>query len=138
METLDKKFTAAEIHDMKRKVVKITTLLDNSTSMDKEVLTDKEVLDKKMVAFKKVFVQAVNKFFQNLIDTGCEFEYDIVTFNTSINYLHKNKSSKEFIPIDEEYNASGCTAFYDSVGKVIKNQLKLDYEKYNIFNILLV
>ena len=127
-------FTAAQLNDMTTRKVKLSLLLDNSTSMDKNIL-----VEDKMVPFKTVFVKAVNKFFQSLIDIGCIFEYDIVSFNTSTKYLHRNKSSKEFIPIDGEYETGGCTAFYDSVGEVIKNQIKLDKEKENIIiNILLV
>lgn len=127
--TLKKKFTAAEINDMILQKVKVTLLLDNSNSMDNKVPSKNNI----MVPFKKVFVEAVNKFFQNLIDTGCQFEYDIVTFNTSIDYLHRNKLSTEFNSIDNEYETKGWTSFYDSVGEVIKN-----LEKDNIINILLI
>lgn len=115
--TLKTKFTAAEVNDMILNKIKVTLLLDNSTSME---------------PVKKVFVEAVNKFVQNLIDTGCQFEYDIVTFNTSIDYLHRNKLSTEFNSIDDEYKTKGRTSFYDSVGEVIKNQNK------KIKNILLI
>ena len=133
MEQLDKKFTAAEINDMSSQLVKVTLLLDNSTSMNNPE------------GFKNGLVNGVNNFFEYLISTNCVFEYDIVTFNTSIQYLHRNKLSKDFSQIDKEYTASGCTAFYDSVGKVIKNQRNLDKEKVDkekvdikIINILLV
>ena len=59
--TLKKKFTAAEINDMILQKVKVTLLLDNSNSMDNKVPSKNNI----MVPFKKVFVEAVNKFFQN-------------------------------------------------------------------------
>jgi len=114
----------------------VTVLLDKSSSMGQKVSVDSTDICK-MVPFKDFLVKAVNKFIEDLIKSG-EFEYNILTFNTVIEYLCENMSSKDFISIGE-YMTSGNTAFYDSVGKVIKDQINHKKEKgIEIKNILLV
>ena len=105
MNSEDLEITAASINNCT-----VLVLIDNSSSMG---------------VVKNALLPGLNSFFEKLTSIGVEFKYTVATFNSSLNYLCKNKSSKEFTKF-EEYNTSGCTALYDSINNMIESQVLIN------------
>jgi hypothetical protein len=91
----------------KDNLISILFILDSSGSM--QVLRNQPI-------------QSMRAFYNVQKQTGKEFLSTFITFNDSVNFIHKNMKGSEIIIKNEHYIPAGMTALLDAIGTGIEFQ----------------
>jgi hypothetical protein len=87
--------------------ISILFILDSSGSM--------EVLGKEPI-------QSMRAFYDDQKKTGKEFFSTLITFNSSVNFIHKNTKGEDIKINDDDFSPNGMTALFDAIGEGINYQ----------------